>query len=711
MRSAIKYFIPLLFALVSNVSAQDVDSTYSVDELFSVSMEELLSLKVESASKKEESSLETPLSVTVLTADEIMNSGATTIEEAFRLVPGMIVRQESNGNYDVHIRGLDNIPSSKFTFYSENTMSLVLLDGQKMYNHINGGTWWETFPISVNDIAKIEVIRGPSTALYGPNAATGVINIITKEVKEEGVGVTGVIQSGMHSTSVGSASVTYKKKKLSVRASANFDFRNRFETSYYDFYTQRYTGWDSLNDYTNGQQLSNVSQYSRWGDEQFSKKKIGVYSAVDYQFSDSISTTLYLSSQSSDAKTVFMENTHTPYGNRVSNVSAIGVFTQIKDFDIQLNHQIGQQDIAKGNNSQRPFDLNISDVVVEYQKNIADKVLFQPGVSFQQATYNDLPNIGEGQRGVLNAKHALKNIAYYLRAEYHPLTSLRFIAAIRGDKYETPDTTYLSWQLGMTYDLSQHSIIRYVFSKANRGPFISDVFTNYTDFSAGVINFNGNPEIKLASIMQHEIGFRSKINDDLSLDLELFTSLSKDYSGLESEFFTVLDPATGAIQSDFVYNNYSVEAMQLGATAMMTYRVNKDFGIKGFVTIQETRVKDVQIYDSSIPFFIRQDPIIEDGFHKNTPTCYGGLIVDYKLSPKFLVNTNMYFYSSQLYQYRIDETDVPSNMIWNLVLKYNILDDHILFLNARNAFNTNKREFGFVDRSQALLMFGIELKF
>lgn len=714
IKSATISFLSLCCIFVASYSFSQTtneDSLYSVDQLFTVSLEELLSLKVESASKKVESSFETPLSVTVLTSEEITNSGATTLEEAFRLVPGMIVRQESNGNYDIHIRGLDNIPSSNFTFYSENTMTLVLLDGQKMYNHINGGTWWETFPIAIQDIDKIEIVRGPSTALYGPNAATGVINIITKKVTEQGVHAQINAESGTFNTNIGSISTSFKKDKLGVRVGVNYDLRDRFEELFYNYNSGDYVIADSIYDYTNGQKYSSSSLNEKWGDASFSKKKLGLRSTIHYDLTDSINFTLHVSNQNSEARSVFMDNTSTPYLTRVSSMTSVALNTEVNHFNINLSHQFGEQDVSKGNDTQRPFDVSISDLALEYNYSFKDKVLIQPGLSYQKVIYNDLPNIDTtSERGILNAKHQLVNAAFYLRSEYNPFKKLRFIAAIRADKYETPDTTYISWQLGSTYKIGSKSLLRYVYSKANRGPFVGDVFTNYTDRSAGEINFRGNSQIRLASIFQHELGFRSELTDKLSIDLELYRSISHDFSGLESTSFN-FDPNTGAIESDFNYKNYDLEAIQLGSTVMISYKVSKNIGVKGFVSFQETRVRNIEIYDSSQPFFIPQSPEQEGGFHKNTPACYGGLIVDAKLNEKLFFNSNMYFYSSQLYQYRVDETEVPSNMLWNFVLKYNVLNNHVIFINARNAFNTNKREFGFVDRSKALFLGGLELRF
>ncbi|MGC3978729.1 MAG: Plug domain-containing protein [Paludibacteraceae bacterium] len=89
------------------------------------------------------------------------------------MVPGLIVREKTNGNYDVHIRGNDNMPPKGMFIYSENSISLVMIDGRPVYNYSFGGTFWEALPVDLVDVERIEIIRGPSSALYGPNADFG----------------------------------------------------------------------------------------------------------------------------------------------------------------------------------------------------------------------------------------------------------------------------------------------------------------------------------------------------------------------------------------------------------------------------------------------------------------------------------------------------------------------------------------------------------
>lgn len=211
----------------------------SADEI----MEYFLNKDVTSASKRAEKSLNSPLSTTVLSREEIANSGATSIPEALRMVPGIIVREKTNGNYDVHIRGNDNLPPKGMSIYSENSISLVMIDGRPVYSFAFGGIFWETLPVDLNDIDRIEVIRGPSSALYGPNAVSGAINIITRTVESKKIKADGALQLGTNNSKLANAGVSFGVgEKLKARFSGNYARHNRFEKDYYVFdYDQRYT--------------------------------------------------------------------------------------------------------------------------------------------------------------------------------------------------------------------------------------------------------------------------------------------------------------------------------------------------------------------------------------------------------------------------------------------------------------------------------------
>ena len=223
---------------ISELSYQDLmnlplEDLMTVANKFGLSADEILEYflnkDVTSASKRAEKSLNSPLSTTVLSRDEIVNSGATSIPEALRLVPGMIVREKTKGNYDVHIRGNDNMPPKGMFVYSENTISLIMIDGRPVYNYAFGGTFWESLPIDLNDVERIEVIRGPSSALYGPNAVSGAINIITRTVESKKIHTDGQLQLGTNNSKIANAGASFGLgEKLKVRLSGNYTYFDRF---------------------------------------------------------------------------------------------------------------------------------------------------------------------------------------------------------------------------------------------------------------------------------------------------------------------------------------------------------------------------------------------------------------------------------------------------------------------------------------------------
>ena len=117
------------------------------------------------------SPLDAPSSVAVITEQDIRLSGITKIPELLRRVAGADVIMESGAQHDISMRGLNQRLANKV---------LVLVDGRSVYVDWFGGTFWETLSIDVDQIERIEVVKGPGSALYGADAVAGVINIITK---------------------------------------------------------------------------------------------------------------------------------------------------------------------------------------------------------------------------------------------------------------------------------------------------------------------------------------------------------------------------------------------------------------------------------------------------------------------------------------------------------------------------------------------------
>lgn len=149
-------------------------------ELTDLSLDELMQVNITSVSKKSEKLSEAIAAVYVVTRNEIRRSGATSIPEALRLVPGVDVSQIDPNKWAIGIRGFNGRFSNKL---------LVMIDGRSVYTPTFSGVYWENQDYLMEDIERIEVIRGPGATLWGANAVNGIINVITRETSKTQGGV------------------------------------------------------------------------------------------------------------------------------------------------------------------------------------------------------------------------------------------------------------------------------------------------------------------------------------------------------------------------------------------------------------------------------------------------------------------------------------------------------------------------------------------
>ncbi len=147
------------------------------ENLADLSLEELMEVQVVvTAARREQSLTSVPYAVSVITADDIRKAGARSITDALRLAPGVDVADLSFGNAAVSPRGFHGFLSNS---------ALVLVDGRQIYDSMFGGTLWGAWPFLMEDIERIEIIRGPGGVTWGANAVNGVINIITKDPADQ----------------------------------------------------------------------------------------------------------------------------------------------------------------------------------------------------------------------------------------------------------------------------------------------------------------------------------------------------------------------------------------------------------------------------------------------------------------------------------------------------------------------------------------------
>jgi iron complex outermembrane recepter protein len=143
-------------------------------DLSQASIEDLMNIPVTSVSKKEQKLSKTGAAIFVITQEDIRRSGATNIPDLLRMAPGVNVAQIDASTWSISIRGFNNPFGSQV---------LVLIDGRSLYSPDFGGVEWDQQDVPLEDIDRIEVIRGPGATVWGANAVNGVISITTKNAK------------------------------------------------------------------------------------------------------------------------------------------------------------------------------------------------------------------------------------------------------------------------------------------------------------------------------------------------------------------------------------------------------------------------------------------------------------------------------------------------------------------------------------------------
>jgi iron complex outermembrane receptor protein len=163
---ALTAFVALL---ITGAAAQN-----NVVDITSMSVEDLMNMQVTSVSKRTQKVADAAAAIYVITQEDIRRSGATSIPEALRLAPGIQVARIDENKWAISSRGFNGRFANKL---------LVLIDGRSVYTPLFSGVYWNVQDVMLEDVDRIEVIRGPGATLWGANAVNGVINVITKSAK------------------------------------------------------------------------------------------------------------------------------------------------------------------------------------------------------------------------------------------------------------------------------------------------------------------------------------------------------------------------------------------------------------------------------------------------------------------------------------------------------------------------------------------------
>ena len=235
----------VILLIAEQASATDGGREAVSEELQLLKEEETVSIAV----RHEQPISQAPSNVYVITDEDIRQSGAPDLPTVLRRIPGMEVMQVTGADFNVSVRGDNQLNANKL---------LVMVDGRSIYVDQQGIVLWKLLPVTLPEIKRIEVLKGPASAVYGFNAFDGIINIVTKS-PEEMRGTTLQFGGGEFDTITSAAIQAGTVGKLGYRISVGHDqnaqWRNR------DALAFRSNKFNILTEYA----LTSESKVSFWG--------------------------------------------------------------------------------------------------------------------------------------------------------------------------------------------------------------------------------------------------------------------------------------------------------------------------------------------------------------------------------------------------------------------------------------------------------------
>ena len=164
----------VLFSFPAEALAQDSDK-FDIEDILKADIDQLMQLSVTTVAGVEQEWFTTPAAIDVITGDEVRRTGHRSLAEALRMSPGVFVGRINSQATSVGMRGFNGGLANK---------TLVLIDGRSVYDPLFSGSFWNVQDVLLEDLDRIEVIRGPGATLWGANAVNGVINVITKSARD-----------------------------------------------------------------------------------------------------------------------------------------------------------------------------------------------------------------------------------------------------------------------------------------------------------------------------------------------------------------------------------------------------------------------------------------------------------------------------------------------------------------------------------------------
>ncbi|MCQ8128755.1 TonB-dependent receptor plug domain-containing protein [Methylomonas rivi] len=555
-------------ALCAESSAADIESA---DDLLRLSWEELTELDVSSLSRQTQSVKNSPAAAFVITSEDIRRAGVTSLPEVLRMVPGMNVAKINAWNWAVSARGFNDLYANKLQ---------VMIDGRSIYDPLVSGVYWGQQNPSLQDIERIEVLRGPSGSLWGANAVNGTINIITRSAKDtQG----GLLYGGGGTEEQGFGGIRYGGKlsdSTFLRGTVNGIGRDASIDS---------SGNRGTHDYGDAQN-GNLRLDSQLGDHDqlMLEANLSRYRLHGY-FIGITSPTPPLWRQDDFGRDGFTGSLQGSWKHRTDS----GHHSDLNLSFTQTDWQLAMNEMSRSH-----FVADFQHSLPEYRGH---HLLWGLNYQLISDNFNNTLTLG-----FVPDQFTQHNVGLFLQDQIDLSDDLVLTLGNRIEHF-----TYTGWEtepnarLMWTPD-KRHSLWAAV-SRAvvlpNRAQHSIRIFKPVLPGSNTFFEAAANPNMLTENLLAFELGWRWQVNRNLDIDTALFYNIYDRMQGTRFDGNVRADPAFGNVREATVGNYRQVKSY--GLETAVNYRVSQDWRLQASYSANRFHVD----YDPNIAWF--RDPQTE----------------------------------------------------------------------------------------------------
>jgi iron complex outermembrane recepter protein len=610
------------------------------NDLTQVSIENLMNMEVTSASKKGQKLSQVAAAIFVITQEDIRRSGALSIPDLLRMVPGLDVAQINANTWAISARGFNLQFANKL---------LVLIDGRAVYTPLFGGVYWDTQDVPLEDIERIEVIRGPGGTVWGANAVNGVINIITKKAADTQGGLM-TAGSGTQAEQFGTIQYGGKiKDETSYRIFAKYQNNDHFP----DLNGQNgEDGWHLLHagfrvDSTLSAKDSLTTQGDIYTGEEGAEivhsvftppENINVQRLAALSGGNILARWEHIFSSRSNTTIQFYFDRYGRGGPESDEVR------DTFDFDFQNHIVMGaRQDLIWGAGYRHTADLDIGTVDQAFLPPKSSAELFGAFVQDQITLKPD--------RVVFYAGSKFEN-NYFSGFDVEPSARLAW----------TPSTRRTFWA---------------AVSRAGRTPTRRDVGLNAALAALpgpAEVALVGNANFQSEHVIAYEVGYRAQPTDGLAVAMTMFFN---NYHGLES-----IEPLPSFVDPN------SVPPLLVHPKSLSNLMYGTTEGVEVYLNWRATSRWTISPGYSFLEMHLHLQPFSQDSFsvadtQGSNPGHRAQLRSHIDLSSRFAWDANAYFVGRLPAQFVPSYTRVDTQLTWRLgervtlnLTGQNLLSDH-----------------------------------